>query len=788
MDTRDPNLEHAMSAILFGLGNPCWNLKLRDDGVLMLNCFVCDSATRFQSRSVEHAIHLNRFVGNNNGSFDVNDSGFMASARNARLRGTLLCAELRTVRGEWKEAEIQLDSIIRVDGCFGARKPNSSYRFDVRLREEVPNAAAFHSPAGANEMRQAIDGPHLLYPPLDALEDSYRICYIEPGQWDDPICCTTATWRAKDEQRYPCLSYVCGDQNHTIEIRLNSHAKCVTHNLFVAMRRLRWHGVRAIWIDALCINQDDNEEKGKQVSRMSATYANAFRVIIWLGSFPLNADDLEDHVGALEESMFAAFLRRLVSGAHIPDAVEDARNVTENAGQPHDVRQTALRLQRVCYRLSRSGWFSRTWTVQEHIMARQSVFAFGDEVIDAKAAFYAIDLARSHIVVQKRCSDSTSAHNIKVFMDRFVEFMAAFEWLVCVGENSDEARRHLDSEDSSAAVRALVLLVHGRRRSCLDPRDKIFAFLGVTYGALGALEADYSISVAELYTKVTWSARNRMGSLDIWLLFMYGTGTSRHRLEGLPSWAVDWDAQPDPSGYTFSDKDFANAHLLYPMDYRSASPKQSMVCLDPTGNILAVWGTEFGVIRRITQPDWPSRHDVTARDGNILVVSRLRYWLKFLGLEDTEQISANPLLWEKFWTLVSSRTSTTSVTPSAADIKNLQARICLHNDAANESSRSTSPLELSPATLAVEAVVTGRELFVTNDGRIGLCPATALVGDTLFHVVGSRLPVLLRPCPPASGTCTQSTMYTLVGICFASDLTYEIVQEAFSQAEEIRIR
>ncbi|KAM0702322.1 hypothetical protein Q7P35_011232 [Cladosporium inversicolor] len=422
-DTHDPTLENALSAIVFVLGSPCWNLRLRDDGVLMANCFVCDSATRFQSRSVVHAIHLNRFVGNNNGSFDANDSGFMASARNVRMRGSLLCAELRTVRGGWKEAEIRLDSIIRVDGCFGAKKPGASYRFDVRLREEVPVAAALHSPPGTNEMRR---GPHLLYPPLEALEDSYRICYIEPGLWDDPICCTTATWRAKDGQRYSCLSYVCGDQNHTVEIRLNSHAKSVTHNLFVALRRLRCHGVRAIWIDALCINQADNEEKCKQVSRMTATYANAFRVIIWLGSFPLNADDLEDHVRALEESMFAAFLRRLVSGAHISDAIEDARNVAENAGQLHAVRQTAIGLQRVCYRLSRSGWFSRTWTVQEHIMARQSVFAFGDEVIDAKAAFHAIDLASSHINVQNCCSDSTSDHDIKVFMDEFVDLIAAF--------------------------------------------------------------------------------------------------------------------------------------------------------------------------------------------------------------------------------------------------------------------------------------------------------------------------------------------------------------------------
>lgn len=128
------------------------------------------------------------------------------------------------------------------------------------------------------------------------------------------------------------------------------------------MRRLRWHDVRTIWIDALCINQADNDEKSAQVSRMAQTYANAFRIIIWLGSFPLNADDLGDHIGALEESMFAAFLRQLALNAHVPEAIRYARIVAKNARQPYDISQTAVSLQRVCYRLSQSGWFSRTWT------------------------------------------------------------------------------------------------------------------------------------------------------------------------------------------------------------------------------------------------------------------------------------------------------------------------------------------------------------------------------------------------------------------------------------------
>lgn len=95
------------------------------------------------------------------------------------------------------------------------------------------------------------------------------------------------------------------------------------------------------------------------------------------------------------------------------------------------------------------------------------------------------------------------------------------------------------------------------------------------------------------------------------------------------------------------------------------------------------------------------------------------------------------------------------------------------------------------ADFAVDAVAAGKELLKTEDGRIrriGLCHATAMVGHTMFHVLGSRLPVLLRPYTPATGISCQSAMYTLIGICFARDLSDdEVVSEAFSQDAEIRI-
>lgn len=214
----------------------------------MVIFLVCDSSRGSQPRSAEHSICPNHSVGNNNnGSFGVNDVNLLASACNVRLGGAFLCAGLRAVEGESKAAKIRLDGIFRIDSRFGAKKiGTSSHPFDTKLHEQVPVAAPLHYPPGSSEIRKAVDKSPPLYPPFDAFEDSYRICNIEPGRWDDPVCCTIATCFPTDEQRHSYLSYVFGDQDHTVEFHLNSRAERVTHNLFVEMRRLRWHGIRTI--------------------------------------------------------------------------------------------------------------------------------------------------------------------------------------------------------------------------------------------------------------------------------------------------------------------------------------------------------------------------------------------------------------------------------------------------------------------------------------------------------------------------------------------------------------
>lgn len=83
---------------------------------------------------------------------------------------------------------------------------------------------------------------------------------------------------------YEALSYVWGSEDNKRPIYIGGNDELhVTANLHAALRHLRHPFVeRILWVDAVCINQADNDEKGQQVQFMAKIYAKASRVIVWL--------------------------------------------------------------------------------------------------------------------------------------------------------------------------------------------------------------------------------------------------------------------------------------------------------------------------------------------------------------------------------------------------------------------------------------------------------------------------------------------------------------------------
>jgi len=90
---------------------------------------------------------------------------------------------------------------------------------------------------------------------------------------------------------YEAVSYVWGEPEFTHYIRCrsqDSHLK-ITLRMDSLLRHLRKETtVRRLWIDAICLNQADNEEKSVQVQLMGEIYSQARKVHIWLGDADSN--------------------------------------------------------------------------------------------------------------------------------------------------------------------------------------------------------------------------------------------------------------------------------------------------------------------------------------------------------------------------------------------------------------------------------------------------------------------------------------------------------------------
>jgi hypothetical protein len=92
---------------------------------------------------------------------------------------------------------------------------------------------------------------------------------------------------------------VWGDPTSMEPILINGKKYNITKNLYDALNSLPDIDKSSVWwwIDAICIDQQDNTEKSMQVPRMTHIYSSAYRVLAWLGAEVPEYFDLFLHVG-----------------------------------------------------------------------------------------------------------------------------------------------------------------------------------------------------------------------------------------------------------------------------------------------------------------------------------------------------------------------------------------------------------------------------------------------------------------------------------------------------------
>ncbi|KAF8849427.1 HET-domain-containing protein, partial [Acephala macrosclerotiorum] len=122
--------------------------------------------------------------------------------------------------------------------------------------------------------------------PLKATTKQFRVATLFPGPLDSAISCSLRVDRFNSPSlQYEALSYEWGSsQDTTHSILLNDQSFLIRHNLWQALRALRSETEeRVLWVDAICINQEDVLERNHQVEMMGDIYRLANEVLIWLG-------------------------------------------------------------------------------------------------------------------------------------------------------------------------------------------------------------------------------------------------------------------------------------------------------------------------------------------------------------------------------------------------------------------------------------------------------------------------------------------------------------------------
>lgn len=139
--------------------------------------------------------------------------------------------------------------------------------------------------------------------PLNPATGEIRLLRVDPALREDGcICITIKHIFLNDEAEFTALSYTWGAESPNYNIHIRGAGSIgatfnVRENLYDFLQEIRKDDLEEwFWIDQICINQVDQEEKSQQVCRMAEIYTKAQRVLIWLSPSFENSDNLMDFI------------------------------------------------------------------------------------------------------------------------------------------------------------------------------------------------------------------------------------------------------------------------------------------------------------------------------------------------------------------------------------------------------------------------------------------------------------------------------------------------------------
>jgi len=418
--------------------------------------------------------------------------------------------------------------------------------------EELERAAAW-----AKFLTSVCDGAKVdyVYQPLGSMSTlSTRLVRLLPAGDLEDIQLVIECVELDNCASYEALSYCWGDPSVKTTVHCGGGSLHITKNLKSALLHLRdMNEERRLWIDALCINQEDMQERSQQVGIMRDIYRNASGTIVWLGEeaqnsglgielceklneffkdeakdpqtpgiqlnfrtpwLPYDEDPFNPQSEQTEEGDFNKWKKKRSEERDENKDIEDSTESQPLRMNPPNVYELlALR------DLASRQWFRRIWIAQELALASKATMVCGHRSISWDTFIFGFAMIFVYgNSVSGGWDKNQNFHGTLMRIRRWVHRTASVQY------------RH--------PVTLLDLLQDCRIFEATNPLDKVYALLGVAPrdSEASSIQVDYSNRVEEVYEDLARLILSSSGNLDL-----LSVPQSNSQLgERLPSWAPDW--------------------------------------------------------------------------------------------------------------------------------------------------------------------------------------------------------------------------------------------------------
>ncbi|KAF0645946.1 hypothetical protein FPSE5266_08102 [Fusarium pseudograminearum] len=624
-----------------------------------------------------------------------------------------------------------------------------------QLRPDVQHTVE-SQPTSSSGPPSLLAKSYFVYRALTPEVKRIRLIHLQPGGIDSPsttssiqenlgvhrlpVACTISHVSLHQPPPYSALSYTWGDTSQKSRILIDGTSFNITKSLENALIHLRRKDLPlTLWIDALCIDQDDEVEKTEQVQQMHQIYSQASSVITWLGPASATSDAAMlwiERYGSLSSSFGIGTkpelqLRQLLetfesNPGRLPhrDLKAFLQDISlhlslgpcgTNSDNDNDSIAVAL------YELFTRAYWSRVWVVQELAYGKRVQFVCGKMAVSEEFLHHALRLLRNFAHYERiKLGQNPQATNSK---------LASSALDLRNPVNILKIRR------AAGPFPLIYLLRTLRNFQATDPRDKVFALLSFATDApaLG-IKPDYQKSYEEVYLETTMSL---IGGCFLDILSLCRV---HNNIPELPSWVPDFTSvgQRIPlQQRAMNRKSFPIATVLQPKFSASGDiPKTAVSCeltqTSPTSLLLlaklvdrvacvgTTWDQKaFGKWFQELKQFWDS-DSVTFEAGHLKAV-----WRTAVADQEIRQGDQKPRLSEN----------------ELDRVHNILKGLDL--SAADE--HTFVEMGLGNYVYQLQDIAYGRRPFRTAKGHIGIGPSEMATGDLLYILIGADVPYILRP-------------------------------------------